>query len=226
MRRPDPENQKRQVGKILRNARRLFAQNGYDRVSMDRIAAGCGLTKPVLYYYFENKRALLLATLEAHWVEQAAVLEAFRPSPNLQQTLRALARLILEQTRRPDTSDVIRIVLAEASRHREIGHAFLRKFGPVFEKGLLGLIQPHLSRHCSPRTALALFHQFIGSLVHYSLLRQIFRPTRRQLPAQTTFINLVVDSFTRASQPPARGGGERHEQTRLLPVLLRDDPAV
>jgi AcrR family transcriptional regulator len=205
MRRPDPENQKRQVAKILGNARRLFAQDGYDRVSMDRIAAACGLTKPVLYYYFENKRAVLLATLEAHWAQQAAVLEAFRPSADLRRTLRALARLILEQTQRPDTGDVIRIVLAEAGRRPGIGRAFLRRFGPVFEKGLLGLIQPHLSPRCSPRRALALFHQFIGGLVHYALLHQIFRPARGQLPGQAAFIELVVDTFSTASQLPANG---------------------
>ncbi len=69
MRRADPANQKRQTAKILDNARRLFAQHGYDRVSMDRLASACRLTKPVLYYYFENKRAVLLATLQAHWTD-------------------------------------------------------------------------------------------------------------------------------------------------------------
>jgi AcrR family transcriptional regulator len=205
MRRADPDNQKRQIAKILRNARRLFARHGYDRVSMERIAAACRLTKPVLYYYFENKRAVLLATLQAHWAEQAAVLEAFQPSAELRKTLRALARLILKETQRPDTGDIIRIVMAEAGRHQEIGRAFFRTFGPVFEKQVLGLIQPHLSRRCSQRMALALFHQFIGSLAHYSLLRQIFRPARRHLPGRETFIALVVESFTRASQPPSEG---------------------
>jgi AcrR family transcriptional regulator len=172
---------------------------------MDRIAAACGLTKPVLYYYFENKRAVLLATLEAHWAEQAAVLEAFHPSPDLRQTLRALARLILAETERPDTGDIIRIVLAEAGRHPEIGRAFFRTVGPVFERRLLGEIRPHLSRRLGEREALALFHQFIGSLAHYSLLRQIFRPGRRHLPGQETFIALVVESFTMASQPLREG---------------------
>jgi AcrR family transcriptional regulator len=205
MRRADPDNRKRQVAKILRNARRLFAQDGYDRVSMDRIAAACGLTKPVLYYYFENKRAVLLATLEAHWAEQAAVLEAFQPSADLRHTLRTLARLILKEAGRPDTGDIIRIVLAEAARHPEIGRAFLRTIGPVFETRLLGEIRPQLSRRLTEGTVLALFHQFIGSLAHYSLLRQIFRPGRRHLPGQETFIALVVDSFTGASQPLPEG---------------------
>jgi AcrR family transcriptional regulator len=205
MRPADPDNRKRQVAKILRNARRLFAQDGYDRVSTDRIAAACGLTKPVLYYYFENKRAVLLAVLEAHWAEQAAVLEAFQPSADLRRTLRDLARLILKEAGRPDTGDIIRIVLAEAARHPEIGRAFFRTIGPVFERRLLGEIRPHLSPRLTERTVLALFHQFIGSLAHYSLLQQVLRPGRRHLPGQETFIALVVESFMRASEPSSEG---------------------
>jgi AcrR family transcriptional regulator len=205
MRTADPENRRRQVAKILGNARRLFARDGYDRVSMDRIAAACGLTKPVLYYYFEDKRAVLLAVLEAHWAEQAAVLEGFRPSGDVRETLSRLARLILRETARPDTGDVIRIVLAEAARHPEIGRAFFQSLGPIFETRLLGAIRPHLSPGLSDATVLALFHQFVGSLAHYSLLQQVLRPGRRHRPGRDTFIALVVESFTRASEPSAEG---------------------
>ncbi len=201
MRTADPDNRRRRVAKILRNARRLFARDGYDRVSMDRIAAACGLTKPVLYYYFEDKRAVLLAVLEAHWAEQAAVLEAFQPSADVRKSLSDLARLILKETARAATGDIIRIVLAEAARHPEIGREFFQSFGPIFERRLLGEIRPHLSPRLTDATVLALFHQFVGSLAHYSLLQQVLRPGRRHLPGQETFIALVVESFTRASEP-------------------------
>ena len=201
MRTADPDNRRRQVAKILRNARRLFARDGYDRVSMDRIAAACGLTKPVLYYYFEDKRAVLLAVLEAHWAEQAALLEAFQPSADARKSLSDLARLILKETARAASGDIIRIVLAEAARHPEIGRAFFRSFGPIFERRLLGAIRPQLSPRLADGTVLALFHQFVGSLAHYSLLQQVLRPGRRHLPGQETFIALVVESFTRASEP-------------------------
>ncbi len=205
MRTADPENRRRQVAKILGNARHLFARDGYDRVSMDRIAAACGLTKPVLYYYFEDKRAVLLAVLDAHWAAQAAVLEGFRPSGDVRESLSQLARLILKEAARAATGDVIRIVLAEAARHPEIGRAFFRSLGPVFETRLLGAIRPHLSPGLSDATVLALFHQFVGSLAHYSLLQQVLRPGRSHLPGRDTFIALVVESFTRASEPSSGG---------------------
>jgi TetR/AcrR family transcriptional repressor of mexJK operon len=201
VRKPDPRNRRRQVAKILRNARRLFAHDGYDRVSMDRIAAACGLTKPVLYYYFDNKRAVLLAVLEAHWAEQAGVLERFEGSADVRKTLSDLARLILEETARPETGDVIRIVLAEAARQPGIARAFFRSIGRAFERRLLGEIRRRLSSGLSDATVLALFHQFVGSLAHYSLLQQVFRPGPGHLPGQETFIALVVESFTRASEP-------------------------
>jgi AcrR family transcriptional regulator len=201
MRPPNPRNQKRQVTKILGNARRLFARHGYDCVSMDTLAAACRVTKPTLYYYFKDKRAVLLAVLQAHWVEQAAILKAFRPSADLKQTLHALAELVLSGTQRPANGDIIRIVLAEAGRHREIGKAFFKVFGPVFGKELLGPISQHLHRRYSQRMVLALFHQYVGSLVHYSLMRQVFRAGRSYLPGRRPYVDLLVDSFLRSTSP-------------------------
>ncbi len=201
MRPPDPERKALRRASILAHARRLFARQGYDRVSMDAIAAACGVTKPVLYSHFENKDALLLATLRAHWSEQAAALTSFHAAADLAQTLAALARLVLRYARRPETQDVIRIVLAETGRRPEIAADFFQIFGPLFAKRLLRPIRPHLHRRYSDRQALALFHQFVGSLAHYSLMRQLFRPGRRYLPDERLYVTLLVDSFLRATRP-------------------------
>ena len=44
---------------------RAFATDGYDRTSMDRIAALSKVTKPVLYDHFASKQALFLTVLES-----------------------------------------------------------------------------------------------------------------------------------------------------------------
>ena len=51
---------------ILHHALRLFAARGYDAVSVQEIVEAAGVTKPTLYHYFENKRGLLDALLNAH----------------------------------------------------------------------------------------------------------------------------------------------------------------
>jgi AcrR family transcriptional regulator len=49
---------------ILRVAGQVFADGGYERASMDRIAGLAGVSKPMLYAYFDSKEGLYLAYIE------------------------------------------------------------------------------------------------------------------------------------------------------------------
>jgi TetR/AcrR family transcriptional regulator len=46
--------------RLLDAASRLFAQKGYSATTVREIVEAVGVTKPVLYYYFENKEGLYL----------------------------------------------------------------------------------------------------------------------------------------------------------------------
>lgn len=48
---------------ILRAAAGLFAQRGYDAVSVREIVEAAGITKPALYYHFGNKEGVALAVM-------------------------------------------------------------------------------------------------------------------------------------------------------------------
>ena len=50
--------------RIAQVARRKFARRGFDATSIRQIVAEARVTKPVLYYYFKNKRDLFLSLLE------------------------------------------------------------------------------------------------------------------------------------------------------------------
>ncbi|MFT3803763.1 MAG: TetR/AcrR family transcriptional regulator [Burkholderiaceae bacterium] len=64
--------------RIVEEASKLFYERGYDATSVDMLAGELGVTKPFIYSYFDNKRAILEAVHEeaAHRVlghiEQAA----------------------------------------------------------------------------------------------------------------------------------------------------------
>lgn len=47
--------------RLLEAAGRIFARTGYERASMDEIAAEAGVGKPTLYRYFDGKAALFAA---------------------------------------------------------------------------------------------------------------------------------------------------------------------
>jgi len=48
---------------IIETAVRLFAQKGYDGVSMEEIAKAVGVTKAAIYYHFKDKKALYEAAI-------------------------------------------------------------------------------------------------------------------------------------------------------------------
>jgi len=51
--------------RLVVEARRLFAQNGYAAVSVDEVAAAAGLTKGAVYYQFKDKTDLFRAACDA-----------------------------------------------------------------------------------------------------------------------------------------------------------------
>jgi len=52
--------------KILEQAVRLFARNGYGSTSVRELAEAAGITKPTLYYHFGSKEGLYEAVVDHH----------------------------------------------------------------------------------------------------------------------------------------------------------------
>ncbi|MGW0249041.1 TetR/AcrR family transcriptional regulator [Nocardia goodfellowii] len=61
-RRPRDREEKR--AEIVAAARRLFVEQGYDAASMTRIARDAGVVSNTLYWYFQDKDAVLIAVLD------------------------------------------------------------------------------------------------------------------------------------------------------------------
>jgi TetR/AcrR family transcriptional regulator len=60
---------------ILKAAEKLFAQQGYDGVSMRGIALEAGVSKANIYHHFESKESLYLAILKSSTDETAQLIE-------------------------------------------------------------------------------------------------------------------------------------------------------
>lgn len=103
-------------------ARKLFLEQGYAGTSMDAVSAEASVSKQTLYAYFPAKVDLLKAILERELAR--VVHEGPLPEPQSLPELRGL--LVMFATRltqtllHPDSVALIRLVLGEAFRIREL----------------------------------------------------------------------------------------------------------
>ena len=113
------------AARLLEAAVRLFAHKGYPATSTREIVEAAGVTKPMLYYYFQSKEGLLAAAL-AHFAD------AFH------ERLRA----VVSEPREP-FEQLVQLVwthLAFCQDHKPLARLFfVLSFGPDDQKSLVDL---------------------------------------------------------------------------------------
>lgn len=77
---------------VLHAAARAFAENGYHRTSLEKIAARLGVTKPTIYYYAQNKDDLITAVAARALDEIMTAMDADEQSSALSQLSHLLRR--------------------------------------------------------------------------------------------------------------------------------------
>jgi AcrR family transcriptional regulator len=95
---------------ILQTAARFFADHGYDRASMGKLAEACGVSKALIYHYYPSKDALLFDILDTHLTALAEVVEAAAAqSESPQERLRGLIRAVLIAYRDSDAEHKVQL---------------------------------------------------------------------------------------------------------------------
>ena len=90
-RRPQDREEKR--AEIVTAAAALFTEAGYDETSMAKVAASAGVTTNTIYWYFQDKDALLVGVLD-HVLSQALeVASHHAEEPLVDQVLWAVEQL-------------------------------------------------------------------------------------------------------------------------------------
>lgn len=79
--------------RLLESATRLFSSKGYDATSVRDIIEDAGVTRPVLYYYFQNKEDLYTRLIEAQFKLMSDEIDVVvQSSEPFVEKLRALVR--------------------------------------------------------------------------------------------------------------------------------------
>jgi TetR/AcrR family transcriptional repressor of mexJK operon len=144
---------------ILAAARELFLADGFDRTSVDAVSARAGVSKRTVYDYYGDKRALLVAVIEA---AGQALLDAVQAEINdnlvefddLETALIAFATRIATSTL--GSSDYValtRLVSMESAHLPELDHwmdnapeeAVAERLAEFGRRGLLAVPDPRLA---------------------------------------------------------------------------------
>lgn len=108
---------------ILAAAARLFADQGFSATSMNQVAEACGVAKPTLYHYFQDKQHLLAQICDSHVHALLALVEEVKaqqlaPDAQLRALIERFTRSYADAQaqHRVLTSEIK--FLAEAERER------------------------------------------------------------------------------------------------------------
>ena len=158
---------------IFRAAAKLFAEKGYNGVSMREISEQSRVTKPTIYYYFGNKegiyKALIREGLDYHKEEMRRI--AALKTPVRQKLVELLKRTFQISLKHPElTKFVLKLFIPYENL------PFLKSYSPettIHKKILVDLIQEGINTGefgVSAKPQLAV--EVIGGVLTYFILRQ------------------------------------------------------
>ncbi|WP_262027359.1 TetR/AcrR family transcriptional regulator [Microvirga sp. Mcv34] len=186
---------------ILDRSAELFAEHGYDRASMSKIAEACGVSKANLYHYYRDKEELLFDVIRFHLEELLEVVEAAdRPDLSPEDRLRELVAGLLEAYRDADAQHNVQINgmrLLPADRQGEL-KAVERELVKIFSDAVEG-VAPQLkgTRLLKPVT-MSLFGMINW---HYLWFKSTGEVTRADYAALVS--HLIVDGTRNLRAEPA-----------------------
>ena len=218
--------------RILRVAERLFAEHGYDGVSMRALAAGAGVQLALLSYYFGNKLGVYRAVFERRIDPLSAqrraalrlVMERQHPPPSITDVLDALARPWVELRGQRGGEHYSRLIAREVGDPQESRRGIVADMLDPIAAEFIEAMEQALPDHPRAKVHWA-YHFFIGAL-----LLILANPARAQrlsgklcrFDDSEALISEIVGFF--AANLAASGnrpmGGLRHE-ARHIPRAKR-----
>jgi AcrR family transcriptional regulator len=158
--------------RILRVAERLFAEHGYDGVSMRALAAGAGVQLALLSYYFGNKLGIYRAVFERRIGPLSAqrraalrrVMERQHPLPSITDVLDALARPWVELRGQRGGEHYSRLIAREVGDPQESRRGIVADMLDPIAMEFIDAMEKVLPDHSRAKVHWA-YHFFIGALL-------------------------------------------------------------
>jgi AcrR family transcriptional regulator len=134
--RPTREQAQQRHEELLDHALNVFLANGFERSTIDAIAASAGMAKRTIYARYPDKAALFEAAVQRavdRWIVPIETLRAVE-TDDLEETLIAIARIRLESYTSPAGVALQRILNAE-------GHRFPNLYRLAYDQGTMPALE-------------------------------------------------------------------------------------
>ncbi len=199
----DPENSAKRL-QILKTAGKMFMTLGYSEVSMDALAQAVPVSKPTLYHYFKDKKALFTAVMQSRCQMLFSQLqETLREGQSVEQTLTSIGHQFLDVILEPDAINIYRTALTEAQQFPELGKLFYES-GPKRSTAVLAdyLKKLHAKRVLYVPDAEMAAIVFLGMLSNRTQMKCLLGLKKRVGPKKKDeIIRYVVKVFLHGQQP-------------------------
>lgn len=105
---------------LLKTARRLLLERGWDGASIDEISRQSGVAKRFIYARYPHKAALFVAAVKRYREQKLAALPLPEPSPvDIEAALVTFGQKLLDIALSPEALGILRLFVAEAERFRD-----------------------------------------------------------------------------------------------------------
>jgi TetR/AcrR family transcriptional repressor of mexJK operon len=189
---------------ILNAAKRLFAQDSFADVSMDRIAAEAGVSKLTIYSHFGDKETLFAAAVSAQCQEMLPDnLFHIRQQGTLREQLKMIACAFFSMICAEQTVNVHRIMLGHGNIDMTLKHIFWKagaeRTHRIFTKFLQAWIDTGALDIADVDCASKQFFTLIKGELHMRIICGLCNdPSPEEVEAH---LDAAVDFFLRAYTP-------------------------
>ncbi len=171
----------------MRATRDELLAHGYDRLSLDRIAAAAGAGKQTIYRWYPAKSALVADCIIGGYL--LPDMDEVPDTGDVQQDLRNWVRALAEYTGRVETAPLLRAATAAAAESDEVAARLYEHVTSVAERALVDRLRAAGQAGQSPAL---LAQALIGALL-YRLLTS--------LPLTADVADNLFDAMSNGIQP-------------------------
>jgi AcrR family transcriptional regulator len=189
--------------RILIAAEQLFAEKGYDAVTIREITSKARCNLSLVYYYFGSKKKLYLEVFKERWARRAkelheaffAAIDNFKPS-TLDDVIRILTMTYLEKKMDTEHLQVhLQLISRELQKPTEaldfIFHDIIRPFFSRLEK----LFRPFLNSQVKKEDVILSLFNVFAQVVHFIHSRHVL-PKLLERPFDLSTKELLIRHIT------------------------------